>query len=368
MNITSDVILCHTCLRIIKNNKIPGINVANGLNLDYVPEELRLKDLEQQLIARSLLFLKIQKLPKTRMKANVDNVINVPIECQDISHNISKLPRNPDDAQIVAVQLKRRLEYKNSHLQEFIRPDVLKEALKTLKRLGNEFYQDIEFNEDFMEDEEESLQMETESQAKERNEDERWEKEMKKIREENKALRAKRLARRNALKENSEGTDNQRMETNDDQSSEESDNDDDSDSVLKAVKQNQSKQNSTTFLVPKDLSHRVVKNDSLTIKSKEIGESNISIQIAPGEGKIPSNLMRDEHFDVKAFPKHFPTGKFGLHFPRKHKLSAQMYFNQRLLNCDERFSKDPCFLFTAAYFIERQGIEKQISISGNNNI
>ena len=114
------------------------------------------------------------------MKANVDNVINVPIECQDISQNISKLPRKPDDAQIVAVQLKRRLQYKNSYLQEYIRPDVLKEALKTLKLLGNEFYQDIEFNEDFLENEEETLQMETESQAKEHEEDERWEKEMKK--------------------------------------------------------------------------------------------------------------------------------------------------------------------------------------------
>ena len=188
------------------------------------------------------------------MKANVDNVINVPIECQDISQNISKLPRKPDDAQIVAVQLKRRLQYKNSYLQEYIRPDVLKEALKTLKRLGNEFYQDIEFNEDFMEDEEETLQMETESQAAECNEDERWEKEMKKMREENKAARAKRLARRNALKQNSEGTDIQPTETNDEQSSEESDNDDENDSVLKDVKQNQSKQNSTTFLNPKDLS------------------------------------------------------------------------------------------------------------------
>ena len=80
------------------------------------------------------------------MKANIDNVINVPIECQDISQNISKLPRKPDDAQIVAVQLKRRLEYKNSHLQEFIRPDMVKEAVRTLKRIGNKFYQDIEIN------------------------------------------------------------------------------------------------------------------------------------------------------------------------------------------------------------------------------
>jgi hypothetical protein len=100
--------------------------------------------------------------------------------------------------------------------------------------------------------------------------------------------------------------------------------------------------------------------------SKIIEGKNGNIKIAPGEGKIPTNLMREEHFDVEAFPKHYPSGKFGLHFLRKHKLSAQMYFNQRLLNCDNRFSRDPCYVFTAAYFIERQGIENQINISGED--
>ena len=37
------------------------------------------------------------------------------------------------------------------------------------------------------------------------------------------------------------------------------------------------------------------------------------------------------------------------------------------LNCDDRFSRDPCYVFTAAYFIERQRIEKQIDISGKDN-
>ena len=107
----------------------------------------------------------------------------------------------------------------------------------------------------------------------------------------------------------------------------------------------------------------VVTNNSSS--TKVMGKN--SIQIAPGEGKIPTNLMREEHFDVQAFPRHHPSGKFGLHHPRKHKLSAQMYFNQRLLNQDERFSRDPCFVFMASYFIERHSLERQIDISGNIN-
>ena len=85
-----------------------------------------------------------------------------------------------------------------------------------------------------------------------------------------------------------------------------------------------------------------------------------SVKIAPGEGKVPSNILREDHFDVKAFPKHHPDGKFGLHHdPRKSKITPQVYFNQRLLNADERFSKDPCYLFMASYYVERLSLERQ---------
>ena len=109
---------------------------------------------------------------------------------------------------------------------------------------------------------------------------------------------------------------------------------------------------------------KIIVNNTESEKIKDIQMEKGSFQIAPGEGKIPTNLMREEHFDVKAFPKHHPSGNFGLHHSRKNKLSAKKYFNQRLLNCDERFSRDPCYVFTAAYFVERQAIESQIDISG----
>ena len=149
-----DLILCHGCLTNIKKEKIPSINVQNGLSLEDIPKELELGDLEQQLIARSLMFIKVCKLPKSGMRAMKDEVINVPIENEDISKSITTLPRHPDDAHLVAVQLKRKVEYKNLHLEGFIRPNVIIKALKTLKDRGNRFYQDIKINENFMENNE----------------------------------------------------------------------------------------------------------------------------------------------------------------------------------------------------------------------
>ena len=68
-----------------------------------------------------------------------------------------------------------------------------------------------------------------------------------------------------------------------------------------------------------------------TIKSEDIRDkyadgSNKPIKIAPGEGKIPTNIMREENVDVKAFPRHHPSGQYGLDHKREFKLSPSQYF------------------------------------------
>ena len=254
----------------------------------------------------------------------------MPIECKDISENVLKLPRNPDKAHLVPVQLKRRLEYKSTHLEQFIRPQLCLDALKYLKE-NNKFYEEIEIEENFMDniEEGEDVESEIESQAKEREEEEM---------------------------EPSDAMEKDNVDSQND--------DDENSTILKSVRENQSKQDGTTFLLPDDMANQIIANHQSSTKHQRIGDSNSSVKIAPGEGKIPTNLMREENFDVKGFPKHYPTGRFGLHHTRKHKLSAQMYFNQRLLNQDERFSRDPCFVFLASYYIERRSIEQQINISG----
>ena len=133
---------------------MPKIHFSNGLELDEVPKELELTDLEQQLIARSLIFMKVKKLPTSRMRAMVDKIISVPIHEKIVSKTVAELPRHPDDAKIVAVQLKRKLEMKNTHLEEFIRPAKCIKAVEKLKEIGNPFYQNVRVNDKFMEDNE----------------------------------------------------------------------------------------------------------------------------------------------------------------------------------------------------------------------
>ena len=167
-----ELIFCHNCHNSIKSGKLPRIHISNGLDLVEVTEELQLTDLEQQLIARALIFLKIKRLPTSRQKANFDRVISVPIDCETVSKTVTQLPRHPDDAKIVAVQLKRKLEMKNTHLEEYIRPKTLVKALETLKKI-NPFYKDVTIDEEFLtreenlDDEDELESQKTATQNKE---------------------------------------------------------------------------------------------------------------------------------------------------------------------------------------------------------
>ena len=47
------------------------------------------------------------------MHANFDKVITVPIDPETVRKTVHQLPRQPEDASIVAVQLKRKLELIN---------------------------------------------------------------------------------------------------------------------------------------------------------------------------------------------------------------------------------------------------------------
>ena len=139
---------------------------------------------------------------------------------------------------------------------------------------------------------------------------------------------------------------------------------DEDESILDAVQKFQSKQGSYTCMMPKNMEAEVVINTkSVAIEVKGDG-STCPIKIAPGEGIIPTNIMREENMDVKANPRHHPTGKYGLNYIREFKLTPSQYFGQRLLNEDERYSKDAFYVFMAASFVERHSLERQIDISG----
>ena len=119
------LILCHNCLKVLNGNKFPSMNFNNSLKLDKLPPEIAdLADLEQQMIAKTIFFIKIKRLTHG-MRAPYDQVVCVPIETADVENNLSKFPRYPKDSEIVAVKLRRKLEYKTVVLQEYVRPQVI---------------------------------------------------------------------------------------------------------------------------------------------------------------------------------------------------------------------------------------------------
>ena len=111
-------------------------------------------------------------------------------------------------------------------------------------------------------------------------------------------------------------------------------------------------------------SNLVTNFSNKAIRHKTRESAKVSCPIAPGEGKIPTNIMREDDWDIMAFPHLYPTGKFGLNYQRTTKLTAQQYFLQRLQNIDPRFRNSKPFIFAATYFLERQQLERQINISG----
>ena len=67
--------VCQNCSDWLKKEKLPPLCIQNNLKTFEITEEfkdLELTDLENCLIARNLLFLKIHKLPRSRMGAVTD--------------------------------------------------------------------------------------------------------------------------------------------------------------------------------------------------------------------------------------------------------------------------------------------------------
>ena len=87
--------------------------------------------------------------------------------------------------------------------------------------------------------------------------------------------------------------------------------------------------------------------------------------IAPGEGKIPKDILQDKDWDMRAFPSLDPTGENSLNQTRKVKLSAQQFFQQRIFNIDRRFANCPSYIFAATQFIENKQLTGNMNITFN---
>ena len=140
-----NVYICGTCKKHLKKGKLPAMAAANGLAVFPITDkDLNLTELENNLIAKRLMFQKIYQLPKSRMAACKDRLINIPISSNDVINTLKNLPRTPQEAGLLEVKLKRKLEYKNTHQQAYIDPKKIYKALEFLKSTGHPDYQFLE--------------------------------------------------------------------------------------------------------------------------------------------------------------------------------------------------------------------------------
>ena len=117
------------------------MSAMNGLKIYNHDPALELTELEGNLIAKSIVFMKIFQLPKSRWTALKDKIINVPVNDNDIVNTMTRLPRTPNEAGLIEVDLKRKVEYQNSHIKQLINPQKCFKMLELLKRRGNIHYQ-----------------------------------------------------------------------------------------------------------------------------------------------------------------------------------------------------------------------------------
>ena len=75
------------------------------------------------------------------MAAIKDRCVCVPIDDQTINETLNQLPRTPSEGCIVPIKLKRKKEYKNVHLNEYVDVEKMHRALETLKECGHPEYQ-----------------------------------------------------------------------------------------------------------------------------------------------------------------------------------------------------------------------------------
>ena len=336
--------LCGTCLRYLKAKKLPPLAAKNGLSIEPMPEDLKLSELEAVLCSKNIIFAKIHSLPRNWCLGSKSKIVNVPINSDDLRNTLDKIktfPRQPLEGGLLSVKLKRKLSWKAHHLHKTIDSEKVIGATQHFKDLGHPLYQDVEvdpnYTPEFHFDNADPQEQEDQGDATINSKPEEF---------------LENVDHFETYSNDKDGCDNEFVETfNKNCTVQKNEEDSDEDDRLEAVKSNQFDQ-AQNFLMADDHPESRVQ----TASSKDL-------QLAPGEGKIPSSLMRDDSWDIGGFPNLHPSGKYGLHHERPVKISHQKYFQQRLQNVNPQFRNNKAYLFAATYFMERHQFEQRINLS-----
>ena len=300
--------ICHTCDRYLRNGKMPLEAYRNGLQLQPVPCELEtLNILEKHLISKIVPFMKLITLPKGGQKKLKGPCIMVP---SDLQNTINVLPRcDTDNPQIIKLKLKRKLTYEGYYEYKQVDLKKVHDALRCLKdKVRNVHYENVEID-----NSSHSFLGQLDSSAID--------------------VQTEKVV-------------------NDSHNEEVEETSEDCDETEGAEDENRIGPILDTFLMPVNMVQ-----EALPLCPDSI------LSIAPCEKNKPTNLFANKACEALAFPNHFPDGRNTLTEERQLKLSPSKYFQARLMNVDNRFAKDPQYIFFSLYITELQFIFSNISIA-----
>ena len=277
-------------------------------------------------------------MPKSRWTALKDRLINIPLNDDDILNTLEQMPRTPRDAGLIGVSLKRKQEYKNSHKQQLIDPQKLFRMLTKLKANGNKHYQ---FFDDYHEYEIRCKEIDPTGYSVVFPDNDC---DVDELEIDFETINGK--------------TENCQHEVQDEIAKEEMDSDDSVNSDKEDI------ENETKDPVRK---YHFEYNKSLCMWNKypEVSSNeHENVNVAPGEGKSPKDILGEEEWDIKAFPHlHNPDGSCGKDHARKVRLTDQYYFIQRICNVEKRFSRSPAYMYAAIGYLEKKQLQRNINMA-----
>ena len=339
--------ICRTCHENIRKFTLPTLATINKLSLHEQPPELdKLNMLERHLISPAILFMKMLVLIKGSQKGIHGQVVCVKSDLNTVSQC---LPRLPTDESLIRVKLKRRLEYKGHHMCQDINPAKISQALLWLKENNPEYDNiDIDFHHfnDMLNDQlihsDETPDIASSVNTNHGNENQEHD-------------NTPNVEYNNLLGDVEENTNAENDVSSDSDestisvhreniSAHENDNEqDENDDITNTSAPLYS------FLHPVDFAQYVADKHDSTILS-----------LAPGEGSTPEKVLEME---AKCFPVEFPRGTNTYNENRDTKMSPSRYFNARLFSADNRFARNPEYIFFALYATEVHQIHSNISIA-----
>ena len=312
--------ICHTCVSYISRNRLPKISSTNALQVYDRPDCLKLTEVENVIIAPRINFIKMIKLPVSRMLGLRDRIVNVPITNSTIKQTVESLPRTLEEAQVIPISLRKKKAMVGNHFQQYINPDKVREAVRFL--IGKyPFYENIRFNMHKV--------------------DNLWHKLTDDCEEE--------IEHCDPMDVTDEIVEDCNDQIADKEEAEYIERD--------AFRKHQTETSKTILLLPENIEANVKTNPR---KKKEIS----GLVLAPGEDQIPKNILREKHPFVMHYPCLFPDGKGGLHdTSRQKKITTQEWIMQRLQNLNPMFAMNKPFLFSAVSYVEQQQLMNRMNIS-----